>query len=99
PTYALDFTGRPENLTVWLKDGHILVGWGNQLGASTLLTGINDYEHNVYAASVGDVTKIIGGRGADVFNVYETTLSQMILDGGKGNDTFVFWNFTDSNPT
>ncbi|MEP7335491.1 MAG: calcium-binding protein, partial [Actinomycetota bacterium] len=82
-----------QPLTVWAKDGKLLIGWGSQLGTSSLIAGVNDYEHMVYAANIGDVAKVIGGKGADVFNIFQTSSSLLTLDGSKGNDVFNFLNF------
>ncbi|OLD92029.1 MAG: hypothetical protein AUG84_02425, partial [Chloroflexi bacterium 13_1_20CM_4_66_7] len=105
PTPTLDFTGRPENLSFILKNGKLLVGWGDQstpvasaspADDAAIAAGAKLFAHMVYASNVSYVTHLIGGSGADLFDVYRTSTAQMTLDGGKGNDTFVFHSGSDT---
>ena len=101
----MDFTGRPENLSFILKNGKLLVGWGDQstpvasaspADDAAIAAGAKLFAHMVYASNVSYVTHLIGGSGADLFDVYRTSTAQMTLDGGKGNDTFVFHSGSDT---
>ena len=89
---TLDLSGRAENITFTLQGGTIVAGWG------ALSAG--HYAHEIDVAHVGAIGHIIGGKGTDTFDVSETQPGgdtfHMILDGGKGNDTY---NFNVDNGT
>src|SRR5262249_21720708 len=102
PTGTLDFSGRPENLTFIVKrnaaagKAQVLVGWGDRLTTSSTIPGEADFQHMVWVTDAAYVDHLIGGNGADTFHVYETAGGQLLLDGGKGNDRYVFHDFNNA---
>jgi len=85
---TLDLTNRMEPITFLLKDGKIVAGWG------TLDPNTHIYAHEIDVANMGAIGHIIGGKGADTFNVFQTQPGgdtfQMLLDGAQGNDNYIF---------
>jgi RTX calcium-binding nonapeptide repeat (4 copies) len=108
--FILDFTGfDTDSVTFWLKDGKLLAGWGGTNGGSGGGIGITndsargiqipDYDHKFTSSDITAFTKILGGNGADIFNVWQAgqdTTHALILDGGKGSDTY---NIYGGDPT
>src|SRR4029077_10271748 len=89
-TPVIDFTGAPQNVIFLFQLGHLLAHWGDAVTPSsaaetTVQTamGVN-FQHQVYVSDVSTLTTVIGGSGADVFDVWQTGSSQVVLDGGKG---------------
>ena len=92
----LDMTGRPESITFTLKDNKIMAGWGLQLNTSSIISGVNDYTNMIVVDNIDAVGTILGGNGADVFDVYQTRNTgsfTTLLNGQGGNDTYDFIHF------
>src|SRR5205085_329128 len=70
-TGTLDLSGRVEALHIYLKDAKILVGWGAVTGSGGFISGVDDYVHEIQVDHLGAFTTILGGKGADVFTIYE----------------------------
>ena len=92
-TGTLDLSGRTEALHITLKDGKILVGWGALNGSGAFIGGVDDYVHEIRVTDISSMTTILGGKGADIFTIYQTAAAVMTLDGQGGNDTYDFVNF------
>ena len=96
----LDFTGKSENISFYLRDGKALAGWGaqlntftNPLNAAHGSSWLKDYEHMVVADSLAALSAVFGGLGADTFHVWQTRSDTVVtlLDGKESNDTYFFY--------
>ncbi|MFN2611440.1 MAG: hypothetical protein ABR507_11310 [Actinomycetota bacterium] len=93
-TETLDMSGRTETLHIYLKDGMILVGWGDLSGSTgAFISDIVDYIHEIRVDHLDAFTTILGGKGADISTIYQTAAAVMTLDGQGGNDTYDFIDF------
>ena len=101
---TLSLAGFPSSVTFYLKHDKVLVGWGSQ-GTSSSIPGfpeVNDYEHMILVDHIDAVSHFVGGKGADVFNIYETNdgsatySTPATFDGQGGNDTYDFIGFGSS---
>ena len=96
---VLDLTGRAENITFTAADDKLLAGWGPQdPTAHTFMNGpnavVNDYAHMIEVLHLGAIGTVLGGSGADTYNIYQTgTGFTTVLDGQGGRDTYDFHNF------
>src|SRR5262249_5706216 len=84
----LDFTGKPENLTYFLNDGSIAVGF-NQI-PGTPGASIADFTSQLIVDDPTDISTIKGGDGVDTFHVYATKSAGILLNGQKGSDQYIF---------
>jgi hypothetical protein len=100
---AFDFTGFADNVTFWLENGKVLAGWGAQSGSNAFNASIglgtyvdsagnshplNDYAHEAFG-DISSFSSILGGNGADIFNVYNAKNPTTItLDGQQGSDVY-----------
>lgn len=96
----LDFTGKSENISFFLRAGQALAGWGartgtfsNPLNAAVGSDWLEDFEHMVVASSLAELSTVFGGLGADTFHVYQTRNDAIVtlLDGKEANDTYIFY--------
>jgi hypothetical protein len=85
---TLDFTGKPQNLTYFLNDGSIGVGF-NQI-PGTPGTSIADFTSQLIVDDPTDISTILGGDRVDTFNVYGTKAAGILLNGQKGSDQYIF---------
>ena len=94
----------PNAFTVFVKDGKMLIGTGEQhittneilLNPAYAFTNFNTqgavpdfFEHQVFINDATDITKLVGGGLGDNFYVVDTAAgTQLTIDGGLGPDRF-----------
>ncbi|MEX2149864.1 MAG: LEPR-XLL domain-containing protein [Steroidobacteraceae bacterium] len=101
----LDFTGKAENISFYLRAGKALAGWGartgtfdNPLNDAVASDWLEDFEHMVLVESLDALSAVFGGLGDDTFHVYQTREGPVVtlLDGKEANDTYIFYAEDDS---
>ena len=83
----LDFSGKPQALTFFVRLDQIEVGFDLIPGQDGLQIG--DFNSKVIVTSPSGVTDIIGSDAADVFYI-ASTAGPLTLNGNKGDDRYVF---------
>ncbi|HET6572537.1 MAG TPA: hypothetical protein VFG68_02965, partial [Fimbriiglobus sp.] len=84
---VLDFSDKTQGLTFFVRADQIEVGFDLIPGQDGLQIG--DFNSQVIVTNPSGVTGIIGGDAADVFYV-ASTAGPLNLNGGKGDDRYVF---------
>lgn len=86
-TGVLDFTDfASDNLTFFLKDGKIQVGYGLKAGQAG--DDIGDFNSQVLVGGIDEIDEIKGGDLVDTFHIFETDADGIKIDGQKGNDRY-----------
>lgn len=86
-TGVLDFTDfASDNLTYFLKDGKIQIGYGLKTGEAG--DDIGDFTSQVLVGDIAEIDEIKGGDLVDTFHVFQTDADGIKLDGQKGNDRY-----------
>jgi hypothetical protein len=84
---VLDFSDLLQNLTHFVTSTGITVGFDQQEGTDG--SSIDDFDSQVIVHNPAGVSKIVGSDFVDTFFV-SGTAGPLILDGGRGNDHYVF---------
>src|SRR6185312_7971325 len=89
---VLDFSAFTDGVTFYLEHGQVLAVWGGEddtVDNSTIgFSDVKGFAHEAYG-TLDAFKTILGGKGADIFNVWETdNTDPLILDGQGGSDVY-----------